>query len=301
MQLLRRDVTGSPPRAAIAGVELKRRLRRDKRPAAWHNVRDSRLQSSTMSKKTTAPPGNAKEEPFVLHGAALCGARAAARSRPRLAIPPRQQRRGPRRGRKWRRRGRGRALGAPDGETRPGGGTSISRSARKTRPLRSSSSAISSVPTVGTRRRTSSASPTALATGSGSSSRICRSTRRATMPWPSSSIPRRAGLPSWRAALVGSEKSSSGRPTTRSTGRATSRSRSSRPRQRRRARTSRSSGAASRPGEALEEVKADVAEATELRVTGTPTFFINGRQVADYRDGALEKIVEHILAGDAGM
>lgn len=53
-------------------------------------------------------------------------------------------------------------------------------------------------------------------------------------------------------------------------------------------------------GEALDEVKADVAEAKELRVTGTPTFFINGRQVADYRDGALEKIVEHILDGASG-
>jgi protein-disulfide isomerase len=53
-------------------------------------------------------------------------------------------------------------------------------------------------------------------------------------------------------------------------------------------------------GEALDEVKADVADAKELRVTGTPTFFINGRQVADYRDGALERIVEHILSGGSG-
>lgn len=53
-------------------------------------------------------------------------------------------------------------------------------------------------------------------------------------------------------------------------------------------------------GEALEDVKADVAVAHELGVTGTPTFYLNGRRVADYRNGALEAIAEHVLEGAAG-
>lgn len=50
----------------------------------------------------------------------------------------------------------------------------------------------------------------------------------------------------------------------------------------------------------LEKVKADVAEARRLGVTGTPTFFLNGRRVADYRDGILGRLVEHALSAGGG-
>ena len=48
-------------------------------------------------------------------------------------------------------------------------------------------------------------------------------------------------------------------------------------------------------GEALSEVKEDIAVASELGVTSTPTFFLNGRRVSDYRFGALDALVEHVL------
>lgn len=42
-------------------------------------------------------------------------------------------------------------------------------------------------------------------------------------------------------------------------------------------------------------IRQDIAEAQELGVTGTPTFFINGKRVHDYRDDSLERIVERAL------
>jgi protein-disulfide isomerase len=50
----------------------------------------------------------------------------------------------------------------------------------------------------------------------------------------------------------------------------------------------------------VDKVKSDVAAARELGVTGTPTFFLNGRRVADYRDGLLGRLVEHVLGSVAG-
>jgi protein-disulfide isomerase len=49
--------------------------------------------------------------------------------------------------------------------------------------------------------------------------------------------------------------------------------------------------------EPLQKVKDDIALARGLGVTGTPTFFVNGRRAPDYRDGALLRLVEHVLAG----
>jgi protein-disulfide isomerase len=47
--------------------------------------------------------------------------------------------------------------------------------------------------------------------------------------------------------------------------------------------------------EPLEKVKEDIALAKSLGVTGTPTFFVNGRRSPEYADGALSRIVEHVL------
>ncbi|HXV63910.1 MAG TPA: thioredoxin domain-containing protein [Vicinamibacteria bacterium] len=44
-----------------------------------------------------------------------------------------------------------------------------------------------------------------------------------------------------------------------------------------------------------EAIGHDISEAQELGVTGTPTFFINGKRVHDYRDDSLERIVERAL------
>jgi protein-disulfide isomerase len=49
--------------------------------------------------------------------------------------------------------------------------------------------------------------------------------------------------------------------------------------------------------EPLQKVKDDIALARSLGVTGTPTFFVNGRRAPEYRDGALLRLVEHVLAG----
>jgi protein-disulfide isomerase len=50
----------------------------------------------------------------------------------------------------------------------------------------------------------------------------------------------------------------------------------------------------------LLKVKQDIALARSLGVTGTPTFFVNGRRSPEYRDGALLRVVEHLLAGPGG-
>jgi protein-disulfide isomerase len=47
--------------------------------------------------------------------------------------------------------------------------------------------------------------------------------------------------------------------------------------------------------ETLARVKEDIEQAERLGVNSTPTFFLNGRPVADYRDGALSRLVEHVL------
>ena len=51
--------------------------------------------------------------------------------------------------------------------------------------------------------------------------------------------------------------------------------------------------------ESLLKVKEDIALARSLGVTGTPTFFVDGRRAPEYRDGALLHIVEHVLAAPA--
>lgn len=51
--------------------------------------------------------------------------------------------------------------------------------------------------------------------------------------------------------------------------------------------------------ETLTAIERDVRQAQELGVSSTPSFFLNGRPVADYRDGALSRVVEHVL-GSAG-
>ncbi len=48
--------------------------------------------------------------------------------------------------------------------------------------------------------------------------------------------------------------------------------------------------------EPLRKVKEDITLARSLGVTGTPTFFVNGRRAAEYQDGALLRLVEHVLA-----
>jgi protein-disulfide isomerase len=51
--------------------------------------------------------------------------------------------------------------------------------------------------------------------------------------------------------------------------------------------------------ETLAKVKEDIALARSLGVTGTPTFFVNGRRSPEYRGGALLRVVEHVLADPA--
>jgi protein-disulfide isomerase len=47
--------------------------------------------------------------------------------------------------------------------------------------------------------------------------------------------------------------------------------------------------------ETVARIQRDIKQAKELGVTGTPSFFLNGRSVADYRDGSLSRLVEHVL------
>ncbi len=49
--------------------------------------------------------------------------------------------------------------------------------------------------------------------------------------------------------------------------------------------------------EPLRKVKEDIALARGLGVTGTPTFFVNGRRAPEYQKGALLAVVEHVLEG----
>jgi len=51
--------------------------------------------------------------------------------------------------------------------------------------------------------------------------------------------------------------------------------------------------------EPLAKVKEDIALGRTLGVTGTPTFFVNGRRAPEYKNGALLRVVEHVLAGPA--
>ncbi len=48
--------------------------------------------------------------------------------------------------------------------------------------------------------------------------------------------------------------------------------------------------------EPLRKIKEDIALARSLGVTGTPTFFVNGRRAPEYQGNALLKLVEHVLA-----
>jgi protein-disulfide isomerase len=48
--------------------------------------------------------------------------------------------------------------------------------------------------------------------------------------------------------------------------------------------------------EPLAKVKEDIALGRRLGVTGTPTFFVNGRRAPEYSNGALLRLVEHVLA-----
>ena len=49
----------------------------------------------------------------------------------------------------------------------------------------------------------------------------------------------------------------------------------------------------------LANVKEDIALGRDLGVRGTPTLFINGKKLADYRNAALEQVVEHVLESGA--
>lgn len=51
--------------------------------------------------------------------------------------------------------------------------------------------------------------------------------------------------------------------------------------------------------EPLQKVKEDIALARSLGVTGTPTFFVNGRRSPEYGNGALLSVVDHVLANPA--
>jgi protein-disulfide isomerase len=46
----------------------------------------------------------------------------------------------------------------------------------------------------------------------------------------------------------------------------------------------------------MEEIKADIAYARKIGVRSTPTLYVNGRKLSDYRDGLLTRLVEHVLA-----
>jgi protein-disulfide isomerase len=50
----------------------------------------------------------------------------------------------------------------------------------------------------------------------------------------------------------------------------------------------------------MAKVKEDIALGRSLGVTGTPTFFINGRRAPEYTEGHLLRLVEHALASPAG-
>jgi protein-disulfide isomerase len=49
---------------------------------------------------------------------------------------------------------------------------------------------------------------------------------------------------------------------------------------------------------AAEAVQADIALGRSLGVSGTPVFFANGKKLSDYRRGALEAVIGHILTND---
>ncbi len=51
--------------------------------------------------------------------------------------------------------------------------------------------------------------------------------------------------------------------------------------------------------EPLRKVKEDITLGRSLGVTGTPTFFVNGRRAPEYQGGALLRVVEHVLAEPA--
>ncbi len=51
--------------------------------------------------------------------------------------------------------------------------------------------------------------------------------------------------------------------------------------------------------EPLAKVKDDIALGRTLGVTGTPTFFVNGRLAPEFSGGALLRVVEHVLATSA--
>lgn len=52
------------------------------------------------------------------------------------------------------------------------------------------------------------------------------------------------------------------------------------------------------PGPLL-KIKQDIALGRSLGVTGTPTFFINGRRAPEYQNGNLLRLVEHVLGGES--
>ncbi len=49
----------------------------------------------------------------------------------------------------------------------------------------------------------------------------------------------------------------------------------------------------------LAKVKEDIALGRDLGVRGTPVLFVNGKKLADYRNAALQRVVEHVLKGGA--
>ena len=49
----------------------------------------------------------------------------------------------------------------------------------------------------------------------------------------------------------------------------------------------------------LANVKEDIALGRDLGVSGTPTLFVNGKKLADYRNGALHRVVDLILNSGA--
>jgi predicted DsbA family dithiol-disulfide isomerase len=46
----------------------------------------------------------------------------------------------------------------------------------------------------------------------------------------------------------------------------------------------------------MDSIREDVAAAYAMGVTGTPTFFIEGRKLYDYRNGAIARVVAQALA-----
>lgn len=48
--------------------------------------------------------------------------------------------------------------------------------------------------------------------------------------------------------------------------------------------------------EQMDIIREDIAAAYDVGVTGTPTFFVEGRKLSDYRDGALSRVVAKALS-----